>query len=508
MTLVRHLAAAVALGVLLVIISGTISPFRDYQMAEVACYVVAVAGLTVLVGLSGQISLGNGAFMAIGAYAAGLVLLHLHWPLSVVLVAGTAAAAAGGAFVGVAAARLRGPYLAGATLMLAVALPSLALRFGLLGGDQGLTVVISSPGFLGPAFPLTRWQAWLACGCALIVLVLLANLARSRVGRSWRAAGDDEVAAALAGLNVARLRVLAFVVSAACAGLAGGLLAVTTSIISPEAFTLTLSIALLTGAVLGGLGTLPGAVWGSLVLVLVPTYVTDVASSHGLSSSAGSNIPVAAYGVVLVVVMLAFPDGIQGGLHRLYRPLASRLPARPGPPRRRAPGSPAPCASQRTPGRRLDMNRSHRVGLPAIAAVAALAMAVSACSSGSSGSGSGSKSGGLTASAPGITATTITIGSHQPLTGVAAPGYSEIAPASNAYFDYVNAHGGVYGRKIVYKYLDDKYDPTNTVSVVKQLVLQDNVYAVFDGLGTPTHLAVAPYLNSSKVPGRVRGLGL
>ena len=414
-----------------------------------------------------------------------------------VLVASAVAAAAGGAVVGVAAARLRGPYLAGATLMLAVALPSLALRFGLLGGDQGLTVVVTSPGFLGPAFPVTRWQAWLTCGCALIVLVLLANLARSRVGRSWRAAGDDEVAAALAGLNVARLRVLAFVVSAACAGLAGALLAVTTSIISPDAFTLTLSIALLTGAVLGGLGTLPGAVWGSLVLVLVPTYVTDTASSHGLSSSAGSNIPVAAYGVVLIVVMLAFPNGIQGGLRRLGRPLAARLPAA-RPPLAARPSSPASCPSQRTPGRRLDMNRSHRAGLPALAAVAALALVVSACSSGSGGSGS--KSGALTASAPGITATTITIGSHQPLTGVAAPGYDEIAPASNAYFQYVNAHGGIYGRKIVYKYLDDKYDPTNTVSVVKQLVLQDNVYAIFDGLGTPTHLAVAPFLNSSKVP--------
>ena len=499
MTLVRHLAVAVVLGALLVIISITISPFRDYQMAEVACYVVAVAGLTTLVGLSGQISLGNGAFMAIGAYAAALLLLHLHWTLAVVLLAAAAAAAAGGAVVGVAAARLRGPYLAGATLMLAVALPSLALRFGLLGGDQGLTVVITSPGFLGPAFPVTRWQAWLTCGCALIVLVLLANLARSRVGRSWRAAGDDEVAAALAGLNVARLRVLAFVVSAACAGLAGALLAVTTSIISPDAFTLTLSIALLTAAVLGGLGTLPGAVWGSLVLVLVPTYVTDTASSHGLSSSAGSNIPVAAYGVVLIAVMLAFPNGIQGGLRRLAggRPLAARLPAR-GLPWRRAPRSPASCSSRRTPGRRLDMNRSHRAALPALAAVAALAMVVSACSSGSSGSGS--TSGGPTASAPGITATTITIGSHQPLTGVAAPGYDEIAPASNAYFQYVNAHGGIYGRKIVYKYLDDKYDPTDTVSVVKQLVLQDNVYAIFDGLGTPTHLAVAPFLNSSKVP--------
>ncbi len=323
MTLLRHLAAAVVLALVLLLLSIQLDPFRQYQIAEIACYVIAVAGLTALVGLSGQISLGHGAFMAIGAYSAALLLLHLHWPLAAVLVASTLITAASGAVVGVAAARLRGPYLAGATLLLAVALPSLALSDNsLFGGDQGLTVAAATPAFLGASFPPTRWQAWLTCFCALITLVLLANLARSRVGRSWRAAGDDEVAAALAGLNVARLRVLAFVVSAACAGLAGVLLALTTSIVSPGAYTLTLSIALLTGAVLGGLGSLAGAVWGSLVLVLVPTYVQDVATSHGLSSSAGSNIPVVAYGVVLVVVMLLFPHGIQGGLVRLYRPLA------------------------------------------------------------------------------------------------------------------------------------------------------------------------------------------
>jgi branched-chain amino acid transport system substrate-binding protein len=148
--------------------------------------------------------------------------------------------------------------------------------------------------------------------------------------------------------------------------------------------------------------------------------------------------------------------------------------------------------------------RSHRLRVPAIAVVAAAALAVAACSS-SSSSGSGASSGSsssaaLTASAPGITSTTITIGSHQPLTGPAAPGYSEIAPASAAYFAYVNAHGGVYGRKIVYKYLDDGYNPTTTASVVRQLVLQDNVYAIFDGLGTPTHLAVESFLNAQKVP--------
>src|ERR1035437_3760428 len=139
MTLLRHLAAAVVLAVIIVILSVRLNAFRDYQIAEIACYVVAVAGLTVLVGLSGQISIGNGAFMAIGAYAAALMTIHLGWPLEAVLVASAAIAALGGAVVGVAAARLRGPYLAGATLMLAVALPSIATKYaGVFGGDHGL----------------------------------------------------------------------------------------------------------------------------------------------------------------------------------------------------------------------------------------------------------------------------------------------------------------------------------------------------------------------------------
>jgi ABC-type branched-subunit amino acid transport system substrate-binding protein len=162
------------------------------------------------------------------------------------------------------------------------------------------------------------------------------------------------------------------------------------------------------------------------------------------------------------------------------------------------------------------MKRSHRLRVPALALVSTAALAIAACSSSPSSSSSSSTTATgtasstatatssanapLTASAPGITATTITIGSHQPLTGPAAPGYSEIAPASAAYFAYVNANGGVYGRKIVYKYLDDGYNPTTTSTVVRQLVLQDNIYALFDGLGTPTHLAVVNFLNQEKVP--------
>ncbi len=141
------------------------------------------------------------------------------------------------------------------------------------------------------------------------------------------------------------------------------------------------------------------------------------------------------------------------------------------------------------------MKKSHRAKLPALVAVATAITVTAAACGGSSGSG---RSGG--ASVPGVSKTQILIGSHQPLTGPAAPGYSEIAPASNAYFSYVNAHGGVYGRKIVYRYLDDGYDPSKTSSVVRQLVLQNNVFAIFNGLGTPTHLAAVSFLNAQKVP--------
>jgi branched-chain amino acid transport system permease protein len=317
-TLPRRLAVAIIVAAIVAFLSIKLNAFRDYQIAEIAVEVTAVAGLTVLTGLSGQISLGNGAFMAVGAYTTALLLIHLSWPFYLALVIAAAATAAVGAIVGVAAARLSGPYLAGATLLLGVGLPSVALAYqGVFGGDQGLNVVFTTPAFLGVNFPLTRWQAWVSTLVALIVLVLLANLGQSRIGRNWRAVRDNDVAAALDGINVAAARIRAFVVSAVCAGLAGGLLAIVTTTVAPLDFSITISIELLTAAVIGGLGSLPGALWGSLVIVLIPVYITDVATGHGLSSTVGSNIPIAAYGAILILVMLVFPHGIQGGLLRL-----------------------------------------------------------------------------------------------------------------------------------------------------------------------------------------------
>ncbi len=112
----------------------------------------------------------------------------------------------------------------------------------------------------------------------------------------------------------------------------------------------------------------------------------------------------------------------------------------------------------------------------------------------------GSSGGSSSANTPGVTPTSITVGSHQPLTGPAAPGYSEIAPATNAMFQYINAKGGVNGRSINYTYEDDAYDPSQTATVVRKLVEQDHVFAILNGLGTPTHEQVEPFLNQNKVP--------
>jgi ABC-type branched-subunit amino acid transport system substrate-binding protein len=136
------------------------------------------------------------------------------------------------------------------------------------------------------------------------------------------------------------------------------------------------------------------------------------------------------------------------------------------------------------------MNRPFKLGI----AFTSLAL-VAACGGGGGGGGSGAA-----ASVPGVTDTEIIVGSHMPLTGPAAPGYSKIAPATKAYFDYVNANGGVNGRKITYKYLDDGYNPANTQQVVRQLVLQDKVFAILNGLGTPTHSGVLDFLKSNRVP--------
>ncbi len=304
---------------MLAIVSDSLSDYRNLQLASGAYYFCVLAGLTVLAGSSGQISLGHGAFMAVGAYTFALLNLNEHWSVFPALVASVVAALLIGIPVGLAASRLRGPYLAGATLAFAVGLPALADRFPtLFGGENGLAINPPiPPPWLGSNFPLERWEAWIACAGALVVLFVLYNLTHSGIGRSWRAVRDDEIAASLSGLRVGRIQTYAFALSAACAGLGGGLLAVVLQLADPGAFPLQLSLALLTGVVLGGLGSLTGAIWGAVLLTLLPNWTNDLASSFSLSTNVSHNLPIAIYGIVLIAAMLVWPSGIQGGVRAI-----------------------------------------------------------------------------------------------------------------------------------------------------------------------------------------------
>ncbi|MEV6491883.1 branched-chain amino acid ABC transporter permease [Actinoplanes sp. NPDC051633] len=319
-TLLRNLAIALVAAVVILALSYVLPPFRNYQLATVGAYVCVTAGLTVLTGLNGQLSLGHGALMAVGAYTLALVQNALagrgQWTLVVAIVAGVALTTVVGAVVGLAAARLRGPYLAGLTLAVAVVVPAITSTFDkTFNSDQGISVSVDPPPLaLGYSFPYERWQAWIAWTGALLTMLLLANLITSRFGRNLRAVRDDEAAARLAGVNVARTQVLAFVVSAACAGLGGALFAVLAQSVSPGAFPITLSLFLVMAIVIGGLGRLSGAVWGAVLLVLLPasthSLTESISVSPALAQRLEGNLPLAIFGVVLIVVMLAFPGGI------------------------------------------------------------------------------------------------------------------------------------------------------------------------------------------------------
>jgi branched-chain amino acid transport system permease protein len=330
-TLLRSLVLVVILGLVLLLLTNSLSSYRNLQLANGAYYFCVLAGLTVLAGASGQVSLGHGAFMAVGAYTVAK-LANAGWALTPELAAAALVTLLVGIPVGVACSRLRGPYLAGATLAFAVGLPALADKFpGAFGGENGLAInPPTPPASLGLSFPLERWQAWIACIGALIVVFVFYNLTHSGVGRSMRAVRDDEIAASLAGLRVGRWQTLAFALSAAAAGLGGGLLAVVSGTVAPGAFPLQLSLTLLAGVVIGGLGSLVGAVWGAALLVLLPNWTNDVANSFSLSTNVSHNLPIAVYGLVLIAAMLAWPSGIQGGVRAIARAARPAVAARLG----------------------------------------------------------------------------------------------------------------------------------------------------------------------------------
>jgi branched-chain amino acid transport system permease protein len=313
----RHLLVAAVGAAILYVVTISLSPFNDYQVGEIAVYVIALAGLSLLTGMNGQISLGNGAFMAVGAYTVALFMTHTQLNFVVELLASVAAAAVVGLVIGIPAARLKGPYLAGMTLLFALALPPIASKWSnTFGGDQGLTTTTpTAPGTINPQ----EWLAWIQLIAAIIVLVLLANLVRSRFGRALRAVRDDEIAASLAGIHVARTKVMAFMISAGCAGLAGALLGLSTGVVNTGEFPLTLSIQLLAAMVLGGTGSLMGMWWGAILLVYLPQWSTSLSGHFDLGSGVNAYLATIIFGAVLIVAMLVAPSGIQGGLRWVWR---------------------------------------------------------------------------------------------------------------------------------------------------------------------------------------------
>ena len=330
-TLLRHLALALLGLVVVILVLESTSAFRNAQFAAMAYLGIAAGGLTVLTGLNGQLSLGHGAFMAIGAYTTALLYQDAEPALPVVgvLAVATLVALVIGAAVGVAAARLHGPYIAGATLALAIAVPGIALYFNdTLGGEQGLNVLVpdipdwfADIVFFVTAHDVTtsKYIAYIGWLSLILTFVPLANLSRSRVGRRWRAVRDDEVAAEIAGINLGRARVLAFVVSAACAGLAGAVMAMAVRITAPSGFTLTLSLTLLTAVVLGGLGSLLGALIGAALLTFLPQVVTGIGQDLGLSALQSAELAPLVYGLTMVLVILLAPAGIVGSLRGWWR---------------------------------------------------------------------------------------------------------------------------------------------------------------------------------------------
>ncbi len=292
------------------ILSNTVDEWRSFQGATVAVYVVAIASIILLTGYSGQISLGHGALLAVGAYSAAIAQINFKLPLLLCFIIAVIATSLFGALLGAAAARLSGPYLAGTTLALAVGLPSIANQFSILGGEQGISFDVGWPPMsFGAEFTQYKWFFWIATLAALISMWWVQNILRSRYGRTWRAVKTNEVAAELSGINIGRSKVLAFTVSSGIAGLAGALLAMTTNNVSPSVFPLALSFSLATGAVLSGVNTLGGVIIGSVALVAIPEIASLIADRWSGSENVATLLPDLIVSALLILTVFLAPKG-------------------------------------------------------------------------------------------------------------------------------------------------------------------------------------------------------
>jgi len=299
--LVLVLAAAVTLPFVL-------SGFRVFQFTQVYIYAIALLGLNILTGFNGQISLGHGAFYAIGAYTTAIMIdkwsIGYGWTIPT---AGVLCLVIGFLF-GWPALRLEGLYLALATFSLALAVPQILKYFEhWTGGSQG--IVLSKP--KAPwRLPLTedQWLYFLTLAILIVLFIVAANLLGGRTGRAIVAIRDNHLAAETMGINSALYKSLVFGVSAAYTGVAGALSGIAIAFVAPDSFNVFLSITLLTGIVIGGLATISGAIFGAVFIQFVPNWAQDITKAA----------PWAIFGIFLIVFMYVMPRGIAGSLRLVW----------------------------------------------------------------------------------------------------------------------------------------------------------------------------------------------
>lgn len=311
---VRRVAVA-ALLVAACLLPFGVSGYVLFQLTMVLIYALALLGLNLLTGFNGQISLGHGAFYAIGGYTTAILLDHGWLPYWAAVPAGGAVCLLAGYLFGLPASRLGGLYLALATFALAIATPQL-LKYRAFeawtGGTQGIILDKPDPPF---GLPLDADQ-WMYLVCLAVVApmtVVVRNLLRGRTGRALVAIRDHPLAAQAMGIDIAWYKSATFGISALYTGLAGGLGAIATGFVSPDSFPVFLSISLLVGIVVGGIASIPGALFGAVFIEFVPTLVDQVSKAA----------PWALYGAVLIGFMYVMPTGVAGLLQRLGRRLGT-----------------------------------------------------------------------------------------------------------------------------------------------------------------------------------------